>query len=456
MIRDQFIRPRILIAMILFGGIFQIGFGQSELPVLGRSWGAGARAMAMGGAFSSVADDYTATYWNPAGLALIRRMEFLCSLPHLQYQNEAAFDQNVSTRQENFTKLNSLGFAFPVPTYRGSLVFAFGYNRVQNFDNAFAFSWFNPTESNPPDLNDKMTESWDRLEKGHLGQYLVSAAVDLSPNLSAGVSLNFWRGKDEVQSSYLAKEDKSIEDWTLDRYGWDDVINSELSAVNFKLGGLYRVGRFMRFAGALELPATIKIEENSNSHYQEIWETGPPVDTKENFSFDYKIATPFKFSVGASVYLPLIVVSGDIQYADWTQMEYKTDPPFTKLNPILVDSQWVYLDSTKTEINRDIRNKYRATTQIHLGTELTLPFLDTQLRAGAFLEPSPFKDKKLGADKKYFTLGAGILLDKQMKLDIAYIHGWWENKIPGFTSDIPTLEQKVKLNQFEVSLAIRF
>src|SRR5438309_778446 len=34
--------------------------------------GAGARAAAMGDAFSGIADDVTATYWNPAGLAQIR------------------------------------------------------------------------------------------------------------------------------------------------------------------------------------------------------------------------------------------------------------------------------------------------------------------------------------------------------------------------------------------------
>ncbi len=38
---------------------------------------AGARAVAMGGAFASVADDATAMFWNPAGIAGIRGTEFL-------------------------------------------------------------------------------------------------------------------------------------------------------------------------------------------------------------------------------------------------------------------------------------------------------------------------------------------------------------------------------------------
>ncbi len=39
------------------------------------SWGAGARSLAMGKAFTGIADDATAAYWNPAGLAQIGRQE---------------------------------------------------------------------------------------------------------------------------------------------------------------------------------------------------------------------------------------------------------------------------------------------------------------------------------------------------------------------------------------------
>jgi len=41
------------------------------------SYGAGARSMAMGSAFTGVADDASATYWNPAGLSQITRKEVM-------------------------------------------------------------------------------------------------------------------------------------------------------------------------------------------------------------------------------------------------------------------------------------------------------------------------------------------------------------------------------------------
>src|SRR5438552_4125808 len=39
------------------------------------NYGAGARALGMGGAFYAVADDATAAYWNPAGLPQVQRKE---------------------------------------------------------------------------------------------------------------------------------------------------------------------------------------------------------------------------------------------------------------------------------------------------------------------------------------------------------------------------------------------
>jgi len=41
--------------------------------------GIGARAMALGGAFVSIADDASATFWNPAGLTNLKSNQFLLS-----------------------------------------------------------------------------------------------------------------------------------------------------------------------------------------------------------------------------------------------------------------------------------------------------------------------------------------------------------------------------------------
>ena len=38
--------------------------------------GVGARALAMGGAYTATSNDATALYWNPAGLSSLKKMKF--------------------------------------------------------------------------------------------------------------------------------------------------------------------------------------------------------------------------------------------------------------------------------------------------------------------------------------------------------------------------------------------
>jgi tetratricopeptide (TPR) repeat protein len=62
---------------ILLSGIAQVAWCKASggQPGAFLSWGAGARSLGMGKAFVSIADDASATYWNPAGLAQIDRKE---------------------------------------------------------------------------------------------------------------------------------------------------------------------------------------------------------------------------------------------------------------------------------------------------------------------------------------------------------------------------------------------
>jgi hypothetical protein len=60
-----------LFSSLAFAG--RVGGG----PYAFLSIGVGARALGMGGAFVALADDGTAAYWNPAGLSLLKKREFI-------------------------------------------------------------------------------------------------------------------------------------------------------------------------------------------------------------------------------------------------------------------------------------------------------------------------------------------------------------------------------------------
>ena len=62
-------KTRLVILYSLFLSVSLMAQTAEEAVLLMENSGAmGAKAQAMGNAFQAVADDYTATFWNPAGL----------------------------------------------------------------------------------------------------------------------------------------------------------------------------------------------------------------------------------------------------------------------------------------------------------------------------------------------------------------------------------------------------
>ncbi|MCK5076294.1 MAG: hypothetical protein KAR38_07955, partial [Calditrichia bacterium] len=121
----------ITIVFCLFN-IFNTVSAQTKEDAFAISYGelgVGIRAIGMGGAYTALANDYSALYWNPAGLASVKQSQFVGELSHQVFNNQATFYNNTTDETWRFTRLRSLGFAIPLETTRGSAVLAFGYNR---------------------------------------------------------------------------------------------------------------------------------------------------------------------------------------------------------------------------------------------------------------------------------------------------------------------------------------
>lgn len=97
----------IIICVDIMAFLFSNGFAQSGgQPGAFLYYGVGARALGMGGAFFAISDDATASYWNPAALALIEKKEF-------SFMQAQMFEQ---------TTLNFIGYVQPT-TSRGTFGF---------------------------------------------------------------------------------------------------------------------------------------------------------------------------------------------------------------------------------------------------------------------------------------------------------------------------------------------
>jgi hypothetical protein len=102
--------------------------------------GVGARALAMGGSYVAIANDATAGYWNPAGLALVEDVSI-----ELMYSHDISFDRslNYGGIAKNFD-FGSLGFSYIGGGMNDLDEYDDGNNRIGTFDtreHAFILSY---------------------------------------------------------------------------------------------------------------------------------------------------------------------------------------------------------------------------------------------------------------------------------------------------------------------------
>jgi len=401
-----------IIAVIFYFLLFSCFTANSqELGVVdeataGNFFGVGARAMGMGGAHIAVASDATALVYNPAGLARVKRIEFSGGLTHQKLRNKTgaltfvgiqpqstAINFNDGRLQSN-TRLSSANIVLPVPTYRGSLVFAFGVNRIKSFDRAMKFTFAQDGSGG--------IES----ESGGLYMWSFGTAVDISPNVSVGGAFNFFSGTDNYSWLY---EDSYDDGYLSFKYKYDDTIKDRYSGFNFKLGVRVQPNKFLVIGGTIDSPITYTIDEDWTQTTDTVFHQPEAywVQYYDSDKAEYKISLPFSLGIGIALNFSNLLLAGDVHYADWTQMEYK--------------ELW-----DMAEANRNIKDSYTDVLRWHVGAEYLFPGIGATLRAGYYQNPLPYKSTWIKENRDYFTSGIGFLIDQVMTVDLAWVYGSWE------------------------------
>jgi long-subunit fatty acid transport protein len=414
-------------------------FAEDAVTLLDNQYGFGAKSIAMGTAFTAVADDYSATYWNPAGLAQIKKMEFYAGLSHLSYDNDATYNGNLLNSSENFTKLSSIGLVFPIPTYQGSLVFSLGYQRVKDFDNTLQFSGFNRNINefmyfdidNADYYFDRDVQQEELVQQdGNLNNWSFAGAMDISPNVSVGATLNFWTGNSTYLFDYYQSDINGVYPVLTDpnrnidfqSYTLSQKILSDYSAFQMKLGALLRPSEYFKVGLNISLPHTMNVIEKFNWNDVIIYDDGfkDPLDGEPS-EFEYDVSLPFQFGLGASYSRFGATASLDLEYVDVSQVEFEL-PDDAELTPDY---------SALLDENKRIDALYDPKLKLKAGVEYLWQEQNLVFRGGYMLDPSPLKDAPSDHDKQFLSGGIGIIVDKQFAIDLAYLYGTWKN----FSSD---------------------
>jgi len=229
-------------------------------------------------------------------------------------------------------------------------------------------------------------------------------------------------------------------------YFEDRTIISKYSSFSAKLSALMRAGRNARIGLTLELPQTININEDYRSSSSVSFDDGEIIEfPDEEGEFEYDVKIPFRFSGGISLAAGPIMISGSALYTDWTQVKFDL-PSNAPLDADYAD----LLDE-----NMRFRQEYRETLKWSLGGEIGLPFFDSQFRAGIAYDPSPRKNAPSDNDRKYYSLGYGILIDRILKLDIAFLQGNWKQTTFDDLAPSGTYED-IKVRKIIFTISYRF
>ncbi len=399
-------------------------------------FGVGARPLSMGGAYIGVADDYTAVFWNPAGLAQMRRLEFTGGIVNSNYRNDASFLGGTTNGKNSGTALDNLGFVFPFPTTRGSLVFALGYNRATDFTSALSFNGFNDKSSIIQSLDttfDKydlpfqtylrnsngytpiqknVNQKGEIREGGSIGNWTFSGAIDVEKDLSFGLSINVISGTYNYVRNYVEEDTRNLYqngqlDLPLDslylrfnKFYYDNTITSELSGINVMFGLMYRYEDIARLGITIKTPSAITIHETYSDAGQSVFDGGNSFKKSYDSYYDYGVQSPWVFGFGGSYsVIDGLLLAADVEYTDWTEI--------------------AWIDNTDLEKeNISLKKNFRPTMNLAVGGEYEIPRTDFRVRGGYAYKPSAFEGDPSSYNQKIITAGAGILLQNNVMFDV--------------------------------------
>lgn len=412
-----------------------------------------ARSAALGNAFIGVADDFSALYWNPAGLGQLRASEFALGLSNLSVSTDASFLGTMRTASEGSLHLNSIGMALPFPVARGSLVFAGGFQRLVNFSGASSYGGYNRNSSILTSLFDnnldydlsynlnlsdtlsidhfdttlypirnQLLQDAEVFESGNLGMWSFGGSMEVAPNAFVGLSLNILSGSYLWERTFIETDPYGIHANTViygkvyDAMGFEKLkveesIDQTISGWNAKLGFLYKVREVARVGVAVQTPTMVTVSETyMKSGRSDFRDDQGPYFYKYSLptmSSEYDVTTPWVISVGASLRpVDFINISADAELTDFTQLEFDNTT-----TPALLD------------LNKDIRRELRQTTNFRAGVEVKVPQTDLFVRGGFRYQFSPYEADKDVSEYNVTTISAGLgyMFDNSLLLNLTFV-----------------------------------
>lgn len=412
------------------------------------------------GAIGALGGDLTSASYNPAGLGVYNSNELSFSTGlYWSFTDANANGLLTSDDRANFN-LGHIGALFyfkPKSNDFKAVQFAFGFNRLKSFGNRTIFQRDNVNNSYISNIidnqysdasmydfyqsyvvdydtstniyssqfqNGKVNQLRSFTESGSINEMTFSLSTNIRNFLYLGATMGVPMASYHSNGSFM---EEKVSD-AGNGYIYNEIRDIYATGINLKLGAIIRPVNWFRLGLAIHTPTYYSIEDNLYSEVSYIKTSGGDWDP-----INYHLQTPFRF-LGSMAFIlgdnkSKIAgsISGDYEYADYSNMKYR-------LNDI----------KSESDINTTISNYFQATNTLRIGGELKLGSI--ALRAGYCLMDNPYSKDLNDAGAYSITGGLGYK-NKNFFMDFAYAYTFGKSKFYEYDYNVINLENTTHLAQ---------
>jgi long-subunit fatty acid transport protein len=384
--------------------------------------GSGARAMGMGGAFIGVADDATAASWNPGGLIQLETPE-VSIVGAYNYRREDttynAFPEASGPNSVSTFELSYFSGAYPFFALNRNMIVSLNFQHLYDFNKKVSYK-YSINDPSPPAL--LLDISLDYEQGGAFKAISPAFAVQLTPQVSLGATLNFWENglfENKFHSSYQSYGTGTFagiginittgisESYTMEGLSLNPVDLFNWENANFNLGLMWNINSKFTLGAVFKSPFEARLKHDYSFSSEIRFPTAPGSNVRNSIHQTEEVVLEMPMSYGLGVGIRLsdkFSLDLDLYRTHWDDYTLR-DGSGNEMNPI-------------TGKAKD-QSRCNPTTQVRFGGEYLIigQSMIFPVRSGVFYDPEPAENSP--DDFFGMSFGSGIVF-KKIVYDVAY------------------------------------
>lgn len=458
-------------------------FSQEPTDALRYSWltpSGTARSQATGGAMVSLGGDFTATFVNPAGIALYKTHELVLTPGFTFETNKGSYLGTTEKAKKSNFNYGATGVIFATPGSRNgswrNFSFSFGLNRVADFNSKASYNGLNNQSSYSEKYLEELINNGVTDPNAAAQNFPYSASLALNTFLidtidAGGGTVSGYRSQATPQTGVMQRQDietkggitdfsfagsanlrdklylgaavgidvlnyertsrfteSDATDNTANNFNFfnsDETLESKGVGVNIKLGLIYKPVEYFRLGFAFHSPTVYEITDKYTAAVTtdlEGYGGAPQVKTQNSKDFNDGQPGEFTYSFVNPYRLMLGASYVFREISDVTKQRafISADVEYVNYKASSFESTDAGEDNDYfTQLNKTIDDLYKGTFNARIGGELK--FNTIMVRGGFAYFGNPYEQSDIKANRMNISGGLGYR-DRGMFVDLTYVH----------------------------------